>query len=133
MANAGEAVPRGDGLAFAQLLAEEVTNESLDQDWEHLLQQFRRHEGTPRKNNRSSTAHPQVHRPQTASASDAANNRPGIQCLAETTSAWSIVQAAAATGAATDFMWEPDAGAIETTVWSVAAMLQRTANEAAGQ
>ena len=97
------------------------------------MQQFKRHEGTPRKDNRSSTANPQEHRPPTASASKASNGRRGIQRLAEASSAWSIVQAAEATGSTTDFMWELDAGSIEATVQSVADMLQRTGNEGAGQ
>ena len=133
MPNAGERCPRGDGMALARHMAEDVTNDSIDEDLDHLLQQFKRHEGTPRKENRSSNANPQGRRPPTASASEASTDSRGIQRLAEASSAWSIVQAAAATGSTTDFMWEPGAGSIEATGQSVADMLQRTANEVAGQ
>ena len=116
MSNAGETYPRGDGMALANLMAEDVTNDFIHEDWDHLLQQFKRHEGTPRKDNRSSTANLQGHRPPTASASEASSDRRGIQRLAEASSAWSLVQAAAASGSTTDFMWEPDAEFIEATV-----------------
>ena len=131
MSNAGEKCPRGDGMALAHLMAEDVANDSIDEDLDHLLHQFKRLEGTPRRDNRSSTANPQGRRAPTASASEASTDRRGIQRLAEPSSAWTIAQAAAATGSTTDFMWEPDAESIEATVQSVAEMLQRTANEGA--
>ena len=58
MSSAGEKCPMGDGMALAHLMAEDVTNDSIDEDLDHLLQQFKRHEGIPRKDNRSSTANP---------------------------------------------------------------------------
>ena len=132
MSNAGEKCPRSDGMALAHLMAEDFTNDSIDEDLDHLLQQFKRHEGTPRRDNRSSTANRQECSPPTASASEAASDRRGIQRLAETTSAWNVVQTAAATGSTTDFLWEPDPESIEATVQAAAELLQRTAHEGAG-
>ena len=41
MSSAGEKCPRGDGMALAHLMAEDVTNNSIDEDLDHLLQQFK--------------------------------------------------------------------------------------------
>ena len=129
MPDAGERFPRGDGMALAHLLGKERTSESIDEDSEPLIQQFKRCEGTPRRDHRSSTANDQVRVPPTFSASEAATDRRGIQLLAESSSARDFVQQAAATGTTTDVLWEPNPETVAATVQSVAEMLQRTAAE----
>ena len=60
IAGANERSPWGDGLALAHLMDQKHTNASIDEDSSHLLNQFERHEGTPRKDYRSSAPNEQV-------------------------------------------------------------------------
>ena len=128
MASAGERCPRGDGMSLASLMDKERTNNSIDMDSQPIIQQFMRRDGTPRRNNRSSTPNEQLPALSTASASAAANDIGSIQLLAESSSTRDFVQQAAATGTATDVLWEYPAS-VPITVQAVAEMLYRTAAE----
>ena len=128
MASAGERCPRGDGMSLASLMDKERTNGSIDMDSQPILQQFMRRDGTPRRNNRSSTPNEQLPALATASASAAANDIGSIQLLAESSSTWDFMQQAAATGTTNDVLWEYPAS-VQTTVQAVVEMLHPTAAE----
>lgn len=118
-------------MALAHLMAKQHTNASFDEDSLHLLNQFTRREGTPRRDYRSSTPNEQVRALPTASATAAATQRDSIHLLAESSSAWNFVQQAAATGTATDVLWEPIPDEVAATVQEVVDVLQRTSAERA--
>ena len=61
----------------------------------------------------------------------AAAQRDHIQLLAESTSAWNFVQQAAATGTATNILWEPIPAEVDSTVQEAVGVLERTAAERA--
>ena len=85
----------------------------------------------PQERTRSSAPNEQVRALPAASATAAATQRDSIQLLAESSSAWNFVQQAAATGTATDLLWEPIPEKVAATVQEVVDVLQRTAAERA--
>jgi len=107
---------------------QEHTNGSIDTDSQPVLLQFQRREGTPRRNNRSSTPNEQLPGLPTADATAAASDVVNIQRLAESSSTWDFVQQTVAAGTTTDVLREYPAS-VQDTVRSVIEMLHRTAAE----